>query len=235
MKKEIFKIQEVPAILWGEPSKHLYLFIHGQSGCKEEAETFSEIAGFYGWQVLSIDLPEHGERKNEINAFDPWHAVPELLSVMKYAKSHWDHIALRANSIGAWFSMLSLANENLEKCLFVSPILDMQQLIKNMMHWADVSEDRLRQEQTITTAFGQTLSWEYLTYVREHPIVKWDHPTEVLYGSKDNLTERHIVESFTSRFGCSLTVFEDGEHWFHTPEQLKALDNWTKASFESKE
>ncbi|MCX7710646.1 MAG: alpha/beta hydrolase [Clostridia bacterium] len=233
MKKEHLEIQGIPSILWGEPSKKLYLFIHGQGGCKEEAESFAEIAGCYGWQVLSIDLPEHGERKAEKNSFDPWHAVPELMTVMEYAKSHWDLIALRATSIGAWFGMLSFSDENLKRCLFVSPILDMQQLIHNMMNWAGVSEEQLRQEQTIPTSFGQTLSWEYLSYVKKHPITKWSFPTNILYGDKDNLTERNIVENFTRRFGCSLTVMENGEHWFHTPEQLKVLDQWERTSLEN--
>ncbi len=227
MKKGNFQINGIPSILFGEPSNHLYLFIHGQSGCKEEAETFAEIAGGYGWQVLSIDLPEHGERKNEKHTFDPWHAVPDLLAVMSYAKSHWDWIAIRANSIGAWFSMLSFASENLKECLFVSPILDMHQLIQNMMLWADVSENQLELEHTIPTSFGQTLSWEYLSYVKKHPITKWSVPTEILYGGKDNLTEQSIVENFARYFGCRLTIMENGEHWFHTPEQLKVLDQWT--------
>jgi alpha-beta hydrolase superfamily lysophospholipase len=226
MKKEHFQIKGIPSVLWGEPSRKLYLYIHGQGGCKEEAEHFAEIVGCRGWQVLSIDLPEHGERKDEKNSFDPWHAVPELSTVMEHAKLHWNCIALMANSIGAWFSMLSYANETLEKCLFVSPILDMHQLIQNMMVWAGVMEDRLQLEKTIPTSFGQTLSWEYLCYVKAHPITKWSFPTEILYGGKDNLTERGVVENFTGRFGCRLTVMENGEHWFHTPEQLKFLDKW---------
>ncbi len=233
MEIKHFQVHGIPSILWGEPSKNLYLFIHGQKGCKEEAEPFAEIAVRYGWQVLSIDLPEHGARKEEKTSFDPWHVVPELLKVMEYAKAHWNCIALRANSIGAWFSMLSYSNMNLKKCLFVSPILDMQQLIQNMMLWAGVSEDQLRQEQIIPTSFGQTLSWEYLSYVKEHPITNWSFPTEILYGDKDNLTERSIVESFIKRFGCKLTIMENGEHWFHTPEQLKFLDKWTIDSFEN--
>jgi pimeloyl-ACP methyl ester carboxylesterase len=233
MKKEYFKLQGIPTVVWGEPSKNLYLFIHGQGGCKEEAEAFAEIACCYGWQVLSIDLPEHGEREGEKSTFDPWHAVPELLTVMEYIKLHWNCIALRANSIGAWFSMLSFANENLKKCLFVSPILDMHQLIQNMMLWAGVSEGQLQLEQKIPTSFGQTLSWEYLCYVKKHPITKWSFPTEILYGDKDNLTEYNVVDNFTKRFVCRLNVMENGEHWFHTPEQLEVLDKWTSALFEN--
>jgi len=75
MKKEHFQIQGIPSIVWGEPSGNLYLFIHGQGGCKEEAESFAKIADCYGWQVLSLDLSGHGERKEEQNTFDPWHIV----------------------------------------------------------------------------------------------------------------------------------------------------------------
>lgn len=41
---------------------------------------------------------------------------------------------------------------------------------------------------------------------------------------KVHLTEPNIVENFTRRFGCPLTVMENGEHRFHTQEQLKVLD-----------
>jgi pimeloyl-ACP methyl ester carboxylesterase len=227
MKKDFFQIQGIPAILFGLPSDKLYLYIHGQGGYKEEAKSFALIACANGCQVLSIDLPEHGERKAKENTFDPWHVVPELLAVMEYAKSHWNWIGLRANSIGAWFSMLSFSNEPIKKCLFVSPVLDMKQLIQNMMLWAGVSEDQLRAEQVIPTSFGQTLSWEYWCYVNEHPIKKWCFPTYILYGDKDNLTELSVVENFIKHFECHLTVMENGEHWFHTPEQLNTLDKWT--------
>ena len=31
-------------------------------------------------------------------------------------------------------------------------------------------EEKLREKQLITTGFGETLSWEYLCYVRNHPV-----------------------------------------------------------------
>jgi len=226
MEKTCFQIHRIPAILWGSGSNKVYLYIHGQAGRKEEAEAFAHIAGHYGWQVLSIDLPEHGERKRETNSFDPWHVVPELLSVMEYVKGRWTHISLFANSIGAWFGMLSFENEHLEKSLFVSPILDMNQLISNMMLRANVSETELERERTIPTPSGQTLSWEYLLYARNHPITQWKVPTAILYGEHDGLTDRTVVENFVQRFHCNLTIMKNGEHWFHTPEQLEVLNRW---------
>lgn len=221
-------INEVPAILWGQQSNRLFLYIHGKGGNKEEAAVFSEIVCRRGFQVLSIDLPEHGQRKSEINTFNPWHAVPELKMIMEYAKKHWQNISLFANSIGAWFSMLSFSNEPLEQCLFLSPVVDMKYLVSKMMKWANVSETQLQHEQIIPTNFGETLSWDYWKYILENPIVKWTFPTQILYGEFDNLIDRDTIESFSQKFNCNLTVMENGEHWFHTPEQLEVLNAWVK-------
>ena len=38
---------------------------------------------------------------------------------------------------------------------------------------------------------------------------------------------------FARRIGASLTVMEDGEHWFHTDEQMRFLDGWIKKSMRS--
>lgn len=229
MKLKTFQIAGIPAILWGEQADRLYLFLHGQGGSKEEAGAFAEIACKKGWQTLSIDLPEHGERSLETDAFYPWRIVPELQRVMEYAKAEWNQVALRANSIGAWFSLLSFAENPPIRSLFVSPILDMEKLIENMMKWAGVTEDQLQREGVIPTNFGQKLSWEYLSYVREHPVRRCPSETFLLYAHGDNLTERAVVDAFTERFGCDLSVMEHGEHWFHTPEQLEVLHQWEQA------
>lgn len=228
MENHHISINEVPAILWGQQSNRLFLYIHGKGGNKEEAAAFSEIACQRGFQVLSIDLPEHGQRKSEIDTFNPWHAVPELKMIMEYAKEHWQNISLFANSIGAWFSMLGFSNEPLEQCLFLSPVVDMKYLVSKMMKWANVSETQLQNEQIIPTNFGETLSWNYWKYILENPIVKWNFPTQILYGEFDNLIDRDTIESFSHKFNCNLTVMENGEHWFHTSEQLEVLNAWVK-------
>lgn len=233
-KKKI-RIDGIPAIVLGGPSKKVYLYVHGQNGDKEEAYRIAEIMCRYGYQVLSVDLPEHGERMNEIDSFDPWHIVPELNTVMQFAKEHWNRISLFANSIGVWFSMISFCNECLDNCLFVSPVLDMRRLISKMMNWANVSEEQLKQERIIPTTFGQTLSWEYWEYALSHPIEKWKIPTKILYGENDNLIDRDIVQYFAQKFHCGLTVMENGEHWFHTQEQLEIMQKWLNQSVRNKE
>ena len=142
MKKQLLHKNNIPAVIWGASSDKIYLYVHGKSGCKEEAASFAELACAKGWQVLSMDLPEHGERKGDTSSFDPWHAVPELNAVYDYLQDGWKKTALFANSIGAWFSMLSFAGKPLEKALFVSPVLDMECLIRRMMQWADQTFQR---------------------------------------------------------------------------------------------
>lgn len=222
------EIGKIPAILWGNPSDKVYLYVHGKAGCKEEAEILAQIVCMRGWQVISFDLPEHGQRKSERNSFNPWTAVPEIKAVYQYAKENWSRICLYANSLGAWFSMLGLAEEKLEKCLFVAPVLDMRRLIENMMGWANVTLERLEREQEIATDFGEVLSWEYYVYAKGHLIRIWNCPTEILYAGKDNLVERETVDDFMERFHCGLMVMEDGEHWFHTAEQLEFLHGWIR-------
>ena len=177
---------------------------------------------------MAIDLPEHGERKGE-TGLDPWHVVPELRGVMENLRQRGECVRLRANSIGAWFSMLAFADMPPEKALFVSPVLDMEKLIRSMMLWAGVDEERLEREGEIPTNFGETLSWRYLQYAKTHPILQWSAETAILYAGQDNLTTRNTVDAFVRRFDCGLAVMENGEHWFHTPEQLAVLRSWEES------
>lgn len=220
---------KVPGIVYGEVSEWVYLYIHGKMGNKEEALPFAELADAAGYQVMSIDLPEHGERKDSEEKLLPWVAVPEIQSAYTYAFRRWKHVCLYAVSIGAWLSLEALQEIPLERALLVSPVVDMEELILNMMQKAEVTEPQLKEAGEIPTEFGETLSWKYLCWVREHPF-SWHTPTEVLYGDKDNLTPYHAIEKFRQKSGAHLTIVEDGEHWFHTELQFILLREWERGN-----
>ena len=116
-------------------------------------------------------------------------------------------------------------NAQIEKAYFISPIVNMEKLITDMMQWAGVTEADLEEQGSIETAFGEVLSWEYLQWVRNHPI-QWNVPTSILYGSADNLQSMETIQTFADRIGADLTVMANGEHWFHTDEQMRFLDQW---------
>lgn len=227
MKIEQKSIADVLSIIIGESSDAAYLFVHGKMGSKDEAADFARFACPAGCQVVGIDLPEHGSRKEEKDRLVPWVAVPEIKAVYTAMKERWQHIGLRANSIGAWFSMLALQDETLEKALFVSPVVDMEDLIQNMMRWAGITEPELQRSGQIPTDFGETLSWDYLHWVREHPL-RWNVPTAILYAGQDHLTARSVINDFATKTESKLTVMEAGEHWFHTDEQLRVLHEWER-------
>ncbi len=50
--------------------------------------------------------------------------------------------------------------------------------------------------------------------------------TAIMYAGGDNLTSRQTVDEFVSSHDATLTLMENGEHWFHTAEQLVFLDKW---------
>ena len=98
-----------------------------------------------------------------------------------------------------------------------------------MMMWANVSEQELLEKGEISTDFGEVLSWEYLCFARKNKI-NWEVPTEILYAENDNLTSLETVNKFVKNHNANLTIMENGEHWFHTEEQISFLDNWMKKS-----
>lgn len=105
-------------------------------------------------------------------------------------------------------------------------------MIRDMMGWAGVTQEQLKEAGEISTAFGETLSWKYLTYAIENQITRWDSPTAILYAGQDHLTARETVDNFAQRFSCTVMVMENGEHWFHTEEQLAVLDVWLQKETE---
>lgn len=197
--------------------KRLIIYIHGKGGNAEEANHYRPL--FDGSDVIGFDYISQ----------NPWDAKNELPNLFDSCSKNYDEVILIANSIGAFFSMSALAHKNISKALFISPIVDMEKLITDMMMRSNVTENELQSEKEIPTEFGETLSWEYLCYVRKHP-TRWHIPTCILYGEKDNLTSKETVSEFAEKIGAALTVMKDGEHWFHTEEQMQFLDNWICSS-----
>lgn len=226
MKIEYIRIENIPAILWGERAEKLFLAIHGDQSHKadEVITIFAEVAVDKGYQVLSFDLPEHGGRKEEPRLCTAKNCAEDLEKIMKYAQALSNHMNLFGCSLGAYFGMLAYQNEPIEQALFLSPVVDMKRLIENMMMWFDVDKERLEREKKVQTPI-QTLSWDYYQYVLQHPI-KWEKPTAILYGRMDTLVELDCISSFSNHAGAELTILEDGEHFFHTKEQLEFFERW---------
>lgn len=233
MVNEKIIIEKIPAIIWGHTSDKLYLFVHGKNSKKEEAEGFAEIAVMRGFQVISFDLPEHGERILDNYQCTVQNGVSDLKTIIKFVNERWKNLNLFACSLGAYFSLLAYKNVHFDRCLFQTPVLDMERLIRNMMKLVNVNEEQLRAQREIPTPMGEKLSWAYFDYVKKNPVSKWDSPTYIIYGSKDNLTERDVLDGFVNRFNCKVQIVENCEHYFHTKKQIAILNNWIIRTIEA--
>lgn len=190
-----------------------WIYIHGKGGEAAEAEHYKGL--FPGDDVIGMDY----------TAETPWDAKEEFARFYDAFGSSHASVSIIANSIGAYFAMHALSGRTIEKAYFISPIVDMERLIRDMMSWANVTPQALEAQGRIETAFGETLSWAYLDWVRNHPVI-WNVPTSILYGSRDHLQSIDTIRSFASRTGAQVTVMQGGEHWFHTQEQMAFLNHW---------
>lgn len=195
--------------------KDLVLYIHGKGGSAADCEHYAPL--FPGCEVVGLDY----------KTFTPWETGSEIREAVEPLYRAGRSITLIANSIGAYFSMCAGIDALLRRAYFISPIVDMERLIRNMMDRAGVTEEELRSRGVISTPFGEDLSWAYLRYVREHPL-SWNVPTEILYGSADELTAYETIAAFAATYRAGLTVMDGGAHWFHTPEQMAFLDDWIR-------
>ena len=191
------------------------IYIHGKGGSATESEHYKPL--FPDCEVIGLDY----------QTFTPWETGKEISIAVEEMKSKYENIILIANSIGAFFSMNAGIDDMIQRAYFISPIVDMEKLITDMMKWANVTEQELESKGVIHTDFGEDLSWDYLCNVRSHPI-EWRVPTQILYGSKDHLMSIETITEFAQKHQATLSVMEGGEHWFHTEEQMQFLDNWIK-------
>lgn len=213
IKMQKILIKGIPSIIWGEPSEKVYIHVHGKMSRKEYAQTFAEIAEKKGYQTLSFDLPEHGDRIDRNNRCDIWNGIRDLNLIADYAFSEWNMVSLYACSLGAYFSLNAYPDRKIAKCLFQSPVVDMEYLVQQMFVWFQVSEEKLRDEKEISTPVD-ALRWDYYQYVKNHPICRWDIPTTILYGGKDDMQSAEVIQKFVQKYRCSLTISQDSEHAF---------------------
>lgn len=229
MESKKLLIGTIPSILWGMPSERIFIHVHGKMSRKEYAKDFADIAEEKGYQTLSFDLAGHGERINSGCRCDVWSGIDDLRMIYGYVYGKWKSISLYACSIGAYFSLNAYNDIRFEQCLFQSPIVDMERLVKNMMLWSGVTEQRLYEEQEIETDID-TLRYDYYRYILSHPIERWSSPTVILYGGKDNLQPLGSVKAFSEKFGATLTVSENSEHPFMSPDDLGVTQRWLRAN-----
>lgn len=232
MKKRVMIINgdvEIPAIIWGEPSKKVAIAVHGNMSNKEDTVVtfFAAKAVEKRIQVISFDLPKHGERLNNDYQCTPENCISDLRKIYEFAYSEGSEISIFGCSIGAYFSLLAYCKHEIKQSLFISPVVNMERILKNMMEGFNISEELLKSEKKIKLPIGETLDWDYYTFVCQNPIdFEWNTPIDILYGLKDNICGKEDIEDFAKKNNAVIKIDDDGEHYYHTNEHLETINNW---------
>ena len=228
MEKIKLEVAGVPAVLYGKRSRKVYLYVYGKNGSAAEAARFARTACPAGWQVLAVDLPEHGGR-DDGKKLVPWEVVPQIRAALGWLDERYAGVSLRTTSVGTYFSLLAAGAGDVvvEKCLAVSPLVDMVSMINGVMAANGVDDDRLERERVIEVPGGQPLSWEYLTYAKEHPVTA-AFPVHILYGEKDEVVPFETVKRFAGENSADITVIPVAEHWIHLDDEVAEMEKWER-------
>ncbi|WP_099203245.1 alpha/beta hydrolase [Miniphocaeibacter massiliensis] len=228
MKTVDFKIDYIPATLWGDKNDKVFIAVHGNMSNRKDKiiKNFVEIVVGYGYQVLSFDLAKHGDRLNENTLLKVQNSMIDLEIVYDYVSTRWKNISLFSVSLGSYFSLMAYKNKKLNQALLVSPVVDMYQLIKNMMNWENITEEMLKKEQIIDTQIGETLYWDYYVFVKENPIEKWNVKTNILYGEKDEIVEIDTINNFCKTYNSKLSILKDTKHFINDGKSLESFKSW---------
>ncbi|MQS75416.1 alpha/beta hydrolase [Lactobacillus halodurans] len=195
--------------------KKVILYIHGMGGSAAEARRFQR------------DCPKSEVIGIDYDGYLPWLAPKKIREVYDEISKKSDQISIIANSIGVYLGMLALQDCELDQALFISPMLDMEKYVLDKLTAAGFSEADLKSQKEIKINQREILSYKYLQFIREHPL-KWEAPTQILYGEKDDHTPISVVNEFVNNHSAVLTVIPDGQHYFHNRQQLMLLDKWVK-------
>jgi|GEM_PF-1026643 len=224
---ETTEIDGVPAIVWGKPADKVILAIQGMFGCKEDAPNviLAEEAEAYGYQVISIDLPGHGVRaENSDWIFTD--CAADVRKVLDYATKNYAQVSMHGDSFGAYMILTECEEDALQQRLFISPAVDMLGAYQKWMDGCGITVDQLKAEQVVEADGYLPFRWDNYEFMENHPIKSCPKPTSIMYNENDEIFSKDLVTSFAEQYGCDLTIFEGGEHWVHTPEQLDFYREW---------
>lgn len=218
-------IKHIPVMKWGPAGTKQLLAVHGLMSHKADTviRLLAERAVTKSYQIISIDLPEHGDRKDGVK-LNPWTCVDELRAIYDVLSVQAKAISLFGCSIGAYMSMLALADKHIDHSLFLSPVVSMRLLIEGMMNAFAITPEQLSTQKFINLPNAQSLDWNYYAYVCDHPI-RWKKTTDILWGNKDDLIPEAAIDQFGAQSGAHVTKVAS-EHYFHTPEQLVFYTDW---------
>ena len=105
------------------------IYIHGKGGNAEEAIHYKPL--FSNCDVIGLDY----------TAQFPWEAKEEFPLLFNSIYRNYKTVEVIANSIGAYFAINALSNQQIEKAYFISPVVDMERLIADINSFVSLGHE----------------------------------------------------------------------------------------------
>lgn len=216
---ELFEVERIDKQLndWRmtqRKDKKVVVYIHGLNGSSKEAEDFSYLKDEY--DVVGLDYQDG----------NPWELKETIQKEFEKLTKNYKEVVVIANSIGAFYTYEYLSDFHIKHAFFISPIADMHQMIFNKMMGEGIRSKDLEEKKFITCKDGVVLSFDFYQHVLRYED-NWKVPTDILYGSRDNLVYIENIADFLANHPHSkLTIKQGAEHYMHTEEEKEFIKNW---------
>ena len=195
-------------------SNKVVVYIHGMKDSSLKAEEYKYIEGY---DIKGLDY-EDG---------NPYEMKDIIRNKFSELIKPYDEVVVIANSIGAFYTYEYLYDFNIKQAFFISPIANMFQIIFNLMINNGITRERLKEERFIKIDRDTTLSYEFYQYLSDNlHNSNYQVPTEILYGSKDELVYIEDINTFVMDHDARLTIKKGSKHYFHTDEEKEFIKNW---------
>lgn len=183
---EEFVLDGIPALRWGKPDGRAVVGVHGQFSNKRDPvmARCGDVIASRDDQLITFDLPNHGDRPDD-KAFNAMAANSEVRAFAQLARSQSSEVGLLAGSIGAYFSLCDTPARTFERAWLVSPLIDLEYYIRDVMAEYSVTDEQL-EAQTVIDTPRAALEWPYLRFVEEHP-ARLDIPAWIIRGDQDEM------------------------------------------------
>ncbi|MCR5349246.1 MAG: helix-turn-helix domain-containing protein [Bacilli bacterium] len=220
---ELFDIREIDKRIddWRmerRKGKKVAIYIHGMHGSAKEADDYSYLSEEY--DVLGLDYQDG----------NPWELEQTIRSEFEKLTKNYKEVMVIANSIGAFYAYEYLSECPFKHAFFISPIASMHQIIFNIMMREGIGVKDLEEKRFISCKDGTMLSFDFYRHVSNDKDA-WEVPTDVLYGSGDELVYiENIADFLADHPKAKLTVKHGAGHYFHTPKEREFIKEWILAS-----
>lgn len=228
MKKERININGIPAILWGDKSNQIVIVTHGSQSHKEDrfiqccAENFCQR----GFQLLSFDMPEHGDRKAKLPIHTVEQAIDDLNEIYHYSEERYESIIGIGCSLGAYYTLIAYQHKPLRYVALLSPVVDLIELTHQMLENDNKSINDVIENKSIILSNGIVVRYEDYQYLQSHLLNKVSYPISILYGRNDKLISYESIEKFVRKYDCEWIISDKSEHYFLTKEDMIQINEW---------